>query len=221
MASAAQSLANQANAQHSTGPRTQGGKDRSARNSFQHGLTGNVLSVEESEQQAYNQLRDRLRAETKPDGALEEETFNQLMDGVWRLRKIRVMIDELFTECGGDPLASPAGAARLTVLQRYRANAEMLLYRSAQSLRELQTAALFRVRHLTNEEDEQLPPLVDTGTTIVINDGERGIEDRQILYEIYGFHIYASRFDPEYLDALRERLEQQPEGDSGDTASTA
>ena len=44
MSSAAQIVANIANAQHSTGPATEAGKTISARNSLKHGLTAEYRS---------------------------------------------------------------------------------------------------------------------------------------------------------------------------------
>ena len=43
MASPAQVLANRENAQHSSGPKTQEGKQASSRNSVRHGLTGTQI----------------------------------------------------------------------------------------------------------------------------------------------------------------------------------
>jgi hypothetical protein len=43
MATEKQILANQQNAQHSTGPRTEAGKRRSRRNAVRHGLTAETL----------------------------------------------------------------------------------------------------------------------------------------------------------------------------------
>jgi len=51
MATTKQMIANKRNAQKSTGPKTEAGKDKSRRNALKHGLAGNgiVLPTEETE----------------------------------------------------------------------------------------------------------------------------------------------------------------------------
>ena len=63
--SAAQLAANQANAQHSCGPKSEAGKAASCMNNFGHGFTG-VFSVLASEdQQAFDTLSLGLQAEQR------------------------------------------------------------------------------------------------------------------------------------------------------------
>ncbi len=57
MATEAQIKANQQNAQRSTGPKTEEGKQQSARNSLKHGLTGQALIQPEGEEADLLQLR--------------------------------------------------------------------------------------------------------------------------------------------------------------------
>jgi hypothetical protein len=60
--SPAQLAANAANAQHSTGPRTSEGKNRSSQNASKHGLTAQEVVIAPGEQGEF----DRLAADTKP-----------------------------------------------------------------------------------------------------------------------------------------------------------
>jgi hypothetical protein len=46
-------IVNRANAQHSTGPRTDAGKQRSSLNALRHGLTGHVIVLPSEDQVAY------------------------------------------------------------------------------------------------------------------------------------------------------------------------
>ena len=95
MASAAQVYANIANARLSTGPKTAAGKARSSRNNLRHGLTLGVLALGPADQSAFCEYEAKLREETKPEGMMEEEALRQLLDGAWRLRKIRALVDSL------------------------------------------------------------------------------------------------------------------------------
>ncbi|HEY2158094.1 MAG TPA: hypothetical protein VGH33_20870, partial [Isosphaeraceae bacterium] len=61
MASAAQIAANQANAQHSTGPKTPPGKAMSCRNSLKHGLSGRGVVLPEAEEQEVARRVDEWR----------------------------------------------------------------------------------------------------------------------------------------------------------------
>lgn len=159
MASAAQVIANQANALLSTGPKTEEGKAKSARNNTQHGLTFGYLHVEATEQDAFCEFEANLRKELDPEGAIEEEVFFQFRDAAWRLEKIYGILNGLHKD-GVDPLINPEVAAQLTQLNRYRAATEMQLYRSIKLLRELHNGWLVRRDHLSTEEFADLPVLL-------------------------------------------------------------
>src|SRR5947209_9769583 len=55
--SAAQTAANRHNAKHSTGPRTEEGKRRSAANSTKHGLTSSAVVLPNESQEEYESFR--------------------------------------------------------------------------------------------------------------------------------------------------------------------
>src|SRR2546421_8455 len=56
MSTAAQTLANQANSQHSTGPRTLEGKARVVQNAVRHGLTAKHLVIRDDEKEEFRAL---------------------------------------------------------------------------------------------------------------------------------------------------------------------
>jgi hypothetical protein len=203
MATAAQLLANQANAQHSTGPRTPEGKARSSRNSFQHGLTLGVLAIADEEIEALNAFIAEMRADLFPVGALQEEAFQQFLDGAFRLRKIRILMDEMAAGHADDPFIRPECAPKIHALMRHRATAEMLVYRSLQTLRELQTTALYRAFHLTPEEDEVVPPTVQLGEKILILSNFMHVRERRMFYNDFGHKAITERFRPEVVEAVR------------------
>ena len=79
MSSAAQIKANRANAQHSTGPRTEEGQTASKANAVSHGLRSSretLFAAHPQEQDAYNLLSESLRADLFPTGPAEELVFD-------------------------------------------------------------------------------------------------------------------------------------------------
>lgn len=194
MATAAQAHANQANAQYSTGPRTAEGKARSARNHLSHGLAAGLLCLTPEEQIAFDRMEAEFREELEPEHTLEEEAFQQFMEGVWRMHKIRTLVADLFQQHGGDPLIIPQAAAQLNALQRYRAAAEMLILRSIRSLRELQERKLIRTFHLTNEEDPFIPPCAIAPKVVLMGDVPMRVRDRLLFYETFRFSVFSDRF---------------------------
>ena len=80
MTTPARAAANAANAQLSTGPRTEAGKARSARNALKHGLTSRDLIVREDEKEEFDQFQQDLQAEYRPEGTAEMFAFNQIID---------------------------------------------------------------------------------------------------------------------------------------------
>ena len=229
MATAAQTLANQANALHSTGPRTPEGKARAARNNTRHGLTLGVLIIEDHERHAHAALAAELREQVCPGSNLEEEAFRQLLDGAWRLQKVQTLVAGLFSEYNGDPLIHPEAAARLATLNRYRAAAEMLLYRGVKELRELQTLRLYRQAHLHSEEREHVPPMVNPGTSIYLAGHKLSFADRHYVYERCGSDPFTDRFSETAIEELRKEADyvrrlyngEEPDaGSDGDTSPT-
>jgi hypothetical protein len=68
-----QLAANRANAQQSTGPKTEAGKRRSSLNAFRHGLTGQVHIATPEEMDAFRKHCETLREAFAPVGVLELE----------------------------------------------------------------------------------------------------------------------------------------------------
>ena len=185
MATQAQILANQANAQHSTGPKTEEGKARASRNNTKHGLTLGVLAIPEAEAASYAEREAKLRAECKPFGTLEEEAFRQFIDGANRIRRIRDLISAIVNKYDDFPGLVPEAEAELRQLTRYRAAAEMLLYRSIATLRELQSTRLYRYLHLTKEEAEVIPDAVRPSRKLMLGGELLGRNDRAWVYFLY------------------------------------
>ena len=95
MATQAQILANQSNAQKSTGPRTAEGKAAVARNATKHGLFARKDVVISENQADFDALRDDMLAELGPVGAVEGILAERIVSLAWRLRRAARMQDEV------------------------------------------------------------------------------------------------------------------------------
>ncbi len=91
MLSSDQLAANRANAQLSTGPRTEAGKAKSARNAVRTGLTGRSILLSNTEADAYELHVARFACEYNPVGDREAELVQSLADTQWRLNRIPVL----------------------------------------------------------------------------------------------------------------------------------
>jgi hypothetical protein len=80
---------NRANSQHSTGPRTEYGKQRSSLNALRHGLTAQSAVLPSEDPAAYDQHRLKFLDEYHPVTSTETQLVNELVDTSWRLTASR------------------------------------------------------------------------------------------------------------------------------------
>jgi hypothetical protein len=160
MATAAQTAANQANARHSTGPRTPEGKARVTRNACRHGLTARHLVIRDDERQHFEELRDSLLEELDPQGAAENVTFNDLLHAAWNLERFRRLEAESSTGTASD-LSDSQRAEFFDRLGRYQARAQRAWYRALRELRTLQTNRTLRAVKLDEEFEPDVPAIAD------------------------------------------------------------
>ncbi|MBM3758318.1 MAG: hypothetical protein FJW38_30625 [Acidobacteria bacterium] len=192
MATAAQILANQANAQLSTGPKTTEGRARSAKNALKHGFNA-IPALKPEDKERFLQFEADLRESIAPADALEEGAFLQLRDAAWRLEELRTEVDSLFAEqTESDPLESEDFENLQNQANRARAAAEMQLYRAIKALEDIQTTLLARYIHLTDEEHDEIP---------------LGTKPRAFTYQMVdGFKF--NRADREVFAATNEYMSQ-------------
>ena len=96
MPSMDQLVANLANAQHSTGPKTEAGKQRTRLNAYRHGLTGQICLLTADEHQAFDQHCTGIRESLEPVGALEIELAQSIAEDHWRLKRARAIESGIF-----------------------------------------------------------------------------------------------------------------------------
>ncbi|MBL0162035.1 MAG: hypothetical protein IPP47_34000 [Bryobacterales bacterium] len=145
MATAAQITANQANARHSTGPRTAEGKAASARNNTSHGLCSKDFVILAGEEQEFSDFMTSLEASIQPVGALELDLFTQLAHASWGLRRCRraEVASQFHPKCeGGDPLLTFDMADRLKRIDLYARRTERTYQRTLKELQALQVNRL-------------------------------------------------------------------------------
>ncbi len=160
MATPAQIIANQANAQHSTGPRTAEGKQCVSQNAVRHGLTSVHLVIRDDEREEFNALHDSLSEELDPQGAIEESTFRELLHAAWNLHRFRRI--EAEASLGTiDDFTDPQTTAVLDRLSRYQSRAQRAYYRALAELRTLQTNRALRAQKLDEEIEAEVPAITD------------------------------------------------------------
>ncbi|MDQ6677645.1 MAG: hypothetical protein M3Z09_10160 [Acidobacteriota bacterium] len=109
MSSAAQRVTNAQNAQRSTGPRTESGKQRSSQNATRHGLTGATV-VLPGEESAYEEFAADLQASLELCGPAELELARTVVETSWRLRRAMANEANLFALAQYDPIPDTLAA---------------------------------------------------------------------------------------------------------------
>lgn len=129
MATEAQLRANRRNAQRSTGPRTDQGKQRARYNALKHGLTSLHVVLPGEEDFTYVELRGDLFRQYDPRNPAETFLVDQLAQNWWRLNRSRRyetgMLSKLDVENGEGPTNADFDHHR-----RYEAAIERAYYRA-------------------------------------------------------------------------------------------
>jgi hypothetical protein len=96
MATAAQIIANRANAQLSTGPRSPEGQEASSSNAKSHGLTSRSAFLPGEDPQEYELFHHAYTARYLPQDMIEQKMVSELADLEWRLRRVSEFEAQLF-----------------------------------------------------------------------------------------------------------------------------
>ena len=86
---------NRENAQHSTGPKSDEGKQKSSQNALRHGLTAQTVVMPGEDQDAYQQHVKSFIDDLQPAGAIEANLVQSLADCSWRLNRIAALESNL------------------------------------------------------------------------------------------------------------------------------
>jgi hypothetical protein len=112
MPSMDQLIANLANAQHSTGPKTEKGKHRTRLNAYRHGLTGQIRLLTAEEHEAFELHCTGIRESLEPVGVLETELAQSIAEDHWRLKRARAIESGIFAAGVLGQLGHPYGGIR-------------------------------------------------------------------------------------------------------------
>ena len=150
---------NRGNAQHSTGPKTETGKQKSSLNALRHGLTGQIVVMPGEDLAAYQQHVKSFTDDLHPVGAIETNLVQALADASWRLNRVAVLETNLLSLAAiGDPLVDAlATAASLESQSKALANLSMhsqrlsrQFERTVTQLRDLQKIRQTKEKHDLN-----------------------------------------------------------------------
>jgi hypothetical protein len=94
MSTPSQIGANRANAQHSTGPKTETGKAASCLNNFRHGLSGLFSILPSEDQSRYDALVEGLRDEYHPSTPTEAILVEKMAQHLWLTQRAQRLAGE-------------------------------------------------------------------------------------------------------------------------------
>jgi hypothetical protein len=89
---------NRANSQHSTGPRTGPGKQRSSLNALRHGLTARTAVLPTEDPGAYQRHIQEFLDEYAPATPTETQLVHEIANTAWRLQRIPLLEAELLSQ---------------------------------------------------------------------------------------------------------------------------
>jgi hypothetical protein len=122
---------NRANAQHSTGPRSQTGKLASSRNSLKHGLASGTLIIPGEDRAAFEELQAALLEEHQPATANETLLITEMAQSWWLTQRAIRLQNDCFTKDEVDE-------RRLAVLLRHQTAHERAFHKALNALIRIQ-----------------------------------------------------------------------------------
>jgi hypothetical protein len=82
---------NRANSRHSTGPRTEPGKQRSSQNALRHGLTARTAVLPTEDHETYQRHIQQFLDEYAPATPTETQLVHEIANTAWRLNRIPLL----------------------------------------------------------------------------------------------------------------------------------
>jgi hypothetical protein len=129
---------NRANAEHSTGPRTEAGKQRSSLNALRHGLTAKTAVLPSEDPAAYEQHCRQFRDEYQPANSTETQLVQELADTAWRLNRIPLLEAGLFDETASSDFTPQTAIQAIATLGLHSARLSRQFQRALDQLRQIQ-----------------------------------------------------------------------------------
>jgi hypothetical protein len=143
---------NRANSAHSTGPRTESGKQRSSQNALSHGLTARTAVLPTEDPEAYQRHIQQFLDQYIPANATETQLVHEIANTAWRLNRIPFLEAELLAQ---DP--SPQSLIpQLSSLGLHGARLSRQFQKALEQLRDIQEDRRRLERRHLNEVAELL-----------------------------------------------------------------
>jgi hypothetical protein len=121
-----------------TGPKTPEGKAVSSMNALKHGFSSKKFIIMPGQEDDFEKLKSSLLADVRPEGAIEENLFQDLLRDAWTKHRVELRQAEM-AESGTDPLFNPACEKEFDRIERYHARAQAGFHRAMRQLRTVQT----------------------------------------------------------------------------------
>jgi hypothetical protein len=151
--SEARLAANRANAEKSTGPKSQEGRARSSRNSFKHGLYSKQLVLPGEDPAELDQLKADLFTQHQPINSAEELLVNEMAEQYWRIRRFRLFEVKAWETPDQDQCLK-----MLSQIQRLMSAAERGFHKALAALRQSQKDRGFVPTNLEQQPAESPEP---------------------------------------------------------------
>jgi len=130
---------NRINAQQSTGPRTEAGKQRSSQNALQHGLTGQTVLLPSENPAEYEHHVQGFLREYDPRGSTEQHLVETIAGATWRLKRIAALEAKVFSQETATPTDVYQQTRALSNLGLYEHRLSRQVEKAMKELRELQS----------------------------------------------------------------------------------
>ena len=145
MSTATQILANQSNAQHSTGPRTPEGIAACRFNATKHGLSGQQIVIKGEDPAQYDELRASFQAHYKAGDEAEAVLVEQISQSYWRLQRAYRIEARITAELGESAIfTDPVAIKKYANFMRHRNSVERSWKYATKELERLQTERVKR-----------------------------------------------------------------------------
>ncbi len=135
---------NRANSQHSTGPRTEPGKQRSSRNALRHGLTAQTAVLPTEDPEVYQRHIQQFLDEYAPATPTETQLVHEIANTAWCLNRIPRLEAELLSQNSNPQTLIP----QLATLGLHSARLSRQFPKALDQLREIQNER----RHLDRRQ---------------------------------------------------------------------
>jgi len=141
---------NRANSQHSTGPRTEPGKQRSSLNALRHGLTAQTAVLPNEDPETYQRHIQQFLDEYKPATPTETQLVHEIANTAWRINRIPLLEAELLSQSPSPQTLIP----QLATLGLHGSRLSRQFQKALEQLRDIQEERLRLERRQLTEAAE-------------------------------------------------------------------